>query len=91
MISNRDPRQFGIALDREDFADAIVRLFNQINGGQVSVDEMLLSPRVALAFCDRARELYDWPQATDSLILASLMGRRKNPLDGRPVPAKRKK
>ncbi len=76
---NFDPKDYGVAATREEFADQVVDFFSATYRGQLTVDELLLRPREAMQFCDdirRQRDYYDMP---DDLILRTLLARRKNP------------
>ncbi len=75
-----DLTAYGVSMDREQFMDAMVDAFNATFFGDKSLDEMLLRPSEALAFCNLVRfndrRFIDVP---DEVILRSIMIRRKNP------------
>lgn len=75
-----DPSEFGIqGMDREKFMDLMVDEFNARYHGQWTIDEVLLHPREAQAFCDAVRHHYGWLMLPDDIILRSILTRRKNP------------
>lgn len=74
-----DPREFGVEMDREQFMDLMVEEFNTRYRGQWTIDEVLLHPREAQAFCDDVRRRYGWLMLPDDIILRSVLTRRKNP------------
>lgn len=76
---NFDPRDFGVEMTREDFADLMVDDFNSTYHGQWTIDELLLHPREAAIFCDDVRRKHKFYDMPDDLILRVIMGRRKNP------------
>jgi hypothetical protein len=75
-----DLTHYGVDMDRDEFMDLMVDAFNGTFFGNETLDEMLLRPREALAFCDLVRRndrrFRDVP---DEVILRSIMIRRKNP------------
>lgn len=71
--------QFGIAGDPEMIADKLVDAFNVYARGQLTIDELLLHPRDALAFCDQVRAANGWFGLPDDMVLRPILTRRKNP------------
>lgn len=75
-----DPADFGIEdMERDDFMDLMVEEFNNRFRGQWTIDEVLLHPRDAMAFCDDVRMRHGWLMLPDDVILRSVLTRRKNP------------
>jgi len=75
-----DLTTYGVNMDRDRFMDMMVDAFNATYFGDKSLDEMLLRPREALAFCDLVRFNHrDFVDVPDEVILRSIMIRRKNP------------
>jgi hypothetical protein len=75
-----DLTHHGVDMDREAFMDMMVDEFNGTFFGNQSLDEMLLRPRQALAFCDGVRTKHPrFTDVPDEVILRSIMIRRKNP------------
>lgn len=74
-----EPREFGIDMNKPEFLDMMVDQFNDRFRGQMSLDEVLLRPRVALAFCDEVRTKTGYFDLPDDIILRSVMQRRKGP------------
>lgn len=74
-----NPRDFGVDSEREDFIDLMADTFNETFRGTLTVDELLLRPRQALAFCDDVRRKFGFYDLPDDIILRSIMIRRKNP------------
>ena len=77
--SKVDYSKYGVKVDDKTFVDNVVDLFNATVRGQHSVDELLLHPKEALAFCELVRNQYGLPDLPDHEILRALMKRRKNP------------
>ena len=50
-----NPLDFGVNLERDAFMDVMVEDFNEAFKGGMSIDELCLRPRAALAFCDDVR------------------------------------
>ncbi len=74
-----EPSDFGIDMSRAEFDDLMVDTFGTKFRGQMTIDELLLRPRMASSFCDAVRfenGFYDLP---DDIILRVIMQRRKNP------------
>jgi hypothetical protein len=74
-----NPKDYGIDLDNEAFADAAVGDFNNFIRGAMSLDEMLLRPRTALHFCDTTRQRHGWYDLPDDILLRTIINRRKSP------------
>lgn len=74
-----NPRDFGADLDKDAFMDQMVDDFNEFTKGEMSLDELLLRPRLALGFCEFSRSKHRFWDAPDDIILRSVMQRRKNP------------
>lgn len=74
-----NPRDFGVNMDKDAFVDMIVDAFNEFIKDEFSLDEMLLRPRLALQFCDFARNRFRFWDMPDDILLRSVMYRRKNP------------
>lgn len=74
-----DPAAHGVNMELDEFTDALADEFNTRFRGQMTLDELLLHPREALAFCDDLRRSRGWFYLPDDIILRSLMRRRKNP------------
>lgn len=73
------PEDFGIAMEKDALGDMVVEEFNSIFRGQLSVDELVLRPRTAMAFCDQVRLKHGFHDLPDDIILRTLMNRRKHP------------
>ena len=74
-----DPKDFGVDLSREDFADKMVECFAEIYRDTWTMDELLLHPREAAMFCDNVRRKYHYFDVPDDVILRVILARRKNP------------
>ncbi len=74
-----DPKEFGVDLDRTEMVDRCCEEFNAKYRGMLTIDEVLLHPRVAMRFCDDIREKNGWFDVPDDIILRSILNRRKNP------------
>ena len=72
-----NPLDFGVNLERESFMDMIVDDFNFMFKDTLSIDEVCLRPRTALAFCESVRSKHHWHDVPDDIILRSVMNRRK--------------
>ena len=72
-----NPKDFGVDLDRENFADLMCDEFNTTYRGGWSVDELLLHPREAAIFCDQVRRKHGFFDMPDDLILRVILNRRK--------------
>lgn len=68
----------GCALPIADFQDLLVDLLVDMHGSW-SVDELLLHPSDALAYCAAARRKASSSGLPDDLVLRCLIARRKNP------------
>lgn len=77
--SNFDPHDFGVNMSAEEFRDAMADEFGTQFRGALSLDELLLRPRVAGLFCDQVRQRHGYYDVPDDIILRSIMHRRKNP------------
>jgi len=73
-----DPAEYGIDLDKDRFGDIIVEE-HHLQCPALSVDELLLRPRTAAAFCDAVRFRHHWWDLPDDILLRTLITRRKNP------------
>lgn len=73
------PREFGVNMSREDFADQMIDEFNMTYKDSLSIDEVLLRPRTALFFCEQVRSKFGYYDMPDDLILRVIMNARKNP------------
>lgn len=71
------PLQFGIDLTRERLMDLFVEEFNIYFRDQMTVDELVLNPSVAIKFCDEVRHKHGFYHLPDDIILRSLMTMRK--------------
>jgi hypothetical protein len=74
-----EPGDFGVVMDKEEFRQRMLSEFDGQFKGKMSLDELLLRPRVALWFCDFVREKNRWWDLPDDVILRSIMAARKNP------------
>jgi hypothetical protein len=74
-----DLQVFGINMDKEAFVDLMCDAFNGYVRGTLTVDELLLRPRMALHFCDTVRAEHQFHDLPDDVILRVIMGRRKRP------------
>lgn len=74
-----DPREFGVDVDREEFMDQMNEEFAHAYQGSLSLDELLLRPRLAAGFCDSVRNRRRYYDVPDDIILRAIMTRRKNP------------
>jgi hypothetical protein len=72
-----DPKEFDVDMSRQEFMDLMVSDFSAIHRGQITIDEMVLHPRIALDFCDQVRKRHDYFYVPDDIILRSLMTMRK--------------
>lgn len=61
-----------------EFQDRIAELHTATHPSW-SVDELLLHPRDALAYCDEVRRMSGFQGLPDDLILRCLIARRKHP------------
>lgn len=69
---------YGVDVPAADFVDALVDQLHDMYPA-FSVDELLVRPREAIAFCDAARRrIKNW-DVPDDLILRPLLNRRKRP------------
>jgi hypothetical protein len=73
------PSDYGIQMEKAEFVDLMAEEFNKAFKGQLTVDEVLLRPRVAMQFCDAVRLSHGWFDLPDDSILRSVLQRRKNP------------
>jgi hypothetical protein len=73
------PQDFGIEMEPDDFVDLLVDDFNSYTRGETTIDELLLHPHDAIAFCDAVRKKHGWHNVPDDAILRRVMSRRKNP------------
>jgi hypothetical protein len=71
-----NPRDYGVEMDKDQFMDRMVEDFQSF-GWQGSLDELLLRPRTALAFCDEVRRRHGWFDLPDDVMLRAIMTRRK--------------
>ena len=71
--------QFGIDTPAEEVIDRLIDHFNEHYHGLLTIDELLLHPRDALAFCDLVRSRNGWIGLPDDMILRPIITRRKNP------------
>lgn len=76
---NIDPKDYGVPMKKDEFTDLMCDEFNEHTRGTLSVDEMLLRPRLALEFCDHVRRRHGYFDLPDDIILRVIMTRRKNP------------
>ena len=74
------PEDFGVDIEKDDFLDRMVDLFNDFIRGTLSLDEMLLRPDTAKHFCNSVRAQTGYFDVPDDIILRSVMMRRKNPV-----------
>jgi hypothetical protein len=72
-----DPKEHGVPLEKEEFAEQIIGEFEKFLPRGLTVDEFLLRPRVALAFCDEIRLDNGWFDLPDDVILRQIMNYRK--------------
>ena len=75
-----DPSEYGVDMDPGDFRECCVEEFNLYTMGRMTLDEVLLRPRVAVHFCDSIRQKFKWFDMPDDILLRSVMARRKNPV-----------
>lgn len=73
-----DPGQFGINLPKNDFVDQMVNDFNEAYGDSISLDELLLHPQEAMAFCLEVKRRHRYFDLPDDIILRSIMNARKH-------------
>lgn len=73
------PKDFGVNLSKSEFTDKMVELFAVTYRDHWTIDELLLHPREAAAFCDDARRALVAFDVPDDCILRVILGRRKNP------------
>lgn len=73
-----NPPDYGIDMDKEAFADAAAEDFSEYIRGAMSLDEMLLRPRMAMQFCDEVRRRRGWFDLPDDILLRTIMNRRKH-------------
>lgn len=62
------PSDFGVDMERADFMDMMVNEFNESFGDTLSLDELLLRPRVAMSFCDRVRQRHNFYEDRKSVV-----------------------
>jgi hypothetical protein len=74
-----DPSDFGVDLPKSEFVDMIVGDFNNFVKCQISLDEFLLHPEMALEFCHSLKRNRGWYSVPNDILLRSIMARRKNP------------
>lgn len=74
-----DPQLHGVNLDKDAFTDLMVGELASTFHGQITIDELVLSPRMALKFCDDVRSKHGFHYLPDDIILRAIMIRRKNP------------
>lgn len=74
-----EPREHGVDMERDEFADLMTEEFGVRYKGQWSLDELLLHPREALAFCDDVKRKHGMFDMPDDIILREIMRRRKRP------------
>ena len=70
------PLEFGIDLTKDVLADLLIDEFNSTFKG-LSVDEVLLRPKVALFFCDSVRQKHRFFELPDDILLRLILNRRK--------------
>ena len=63
-----DPVDFGVSLNKQEFADQMVDEFNIVYRGGWSIDELCLHPRAALQFCDNVRLKFGYHDLPDDII-----------------------
>jgi len=68
---------FGVNLERDAFMDIMVDDFNRTFQDTLTIDELCLRPRSALAFYDDVRQKHGFHDVPDDIILRSIMNRRK--------------
>lgn len=68
-----DPKSFGVAKTQDEFKGMCVDFFNETFNGSITIGEICLRPRTALAFCDDFKKRYAWFDVPDDIILRSIM------------------
>ena len=74
-----NPMDFGVSMERDAFMDLMVDDFNRAFQDTLTIDELCLRPRSALAFCEEVRTRHGFFDVPDDVILRSIMTRRKRP------------
>jgi hypothetical protein len=72
-----NPMDFGVNMERDAFMDLMVDDFNRAFQDTITLDELCLRPRSALAFCEDVRQRHGFYDVPDDIILRSVMNRRK--------------
>jgi hypothetical protein len=80
MATRINPALFGVPLTYRQFAQAVADRFCDWERARWAVDEMLLHPAEATAFCQRVRDSHRWEKLPDSVIPRTLMNIRKGSL-----------
>ena len=68
-----NPRDYGVDLDLDNFAQILTDELAGYTQGTLSVDEILLRPRAALHFCERIRYAFSWFDLPDDVILRAIL------------------
>ena len=76
--SSITPQDYGIDMEAADFMDLMAERFSDYTRGQASLDDMLLHPTEASIFCKSVRSCTGFKDLPDSVILKSVMIRRKS-------------
>jgi hypothetical protein len=72
-----DPEEHGVPLGKDEFVELMLQEFNEFIPDGWTLDELLLRPRMALAFCDRIKIKHGWIDLPDDVILRPIMNHRK--------------
>lgn len=74
------PRDHGLDLGPPEFKALVAKAFDYFDTrhDKLTVDELLLNPQIAVAFCDEFRQRSQAPTLEDNHILRALLNHRKN-------------
>jgi hypothetical protein len=78
-----DPMDFGVNMTRKDFMDQILEEFGIFTHGQLSTDELLYRPAVAMDFCHHVRRKFGYFDVPDDIILRATVTLRKRAKGGK--------
>lgn len=72
-----DPRDFGINMSKDEYTDQLIEECSQFTRGQLTIDELLLRPSLALEFVYHIRRKYGYFDVPEDIILRPIMNKRK--------------
>ena len=73
-----NPREYGIDLEMNKFADKMLAELKEWRNGLLSIDKLVCRPEEAHEFCLAMRAKFNWVDVHDYVILEPMMNRRKN-------------